>query len=69
MAKAGITKKITFHNARHSFAVLQLDFGTDIYTVSQLLGHASINSTQVYAKIVDEKKRQAANRLPDIDFK
>ena len=69
MAKAGITKKITFHNARHSFAVLQLDFGTDIYTVSQLLGHASINSTQVYAKIVDEKKRQAANRIPDINFK
>lgn len=69
LSKAGITKKITFHNARHSFAVLQLDFGTDIYTVSQLLGHASINSTQVYAKIVDEKKRQAANRIPDINFK
>lgn len=68
MAKAGITKKITFHNARHSFAVMQLDLGTDIYTVSQLLGHASINSTQVYAKIVDEKKRQAANRIPDINL-
>ncbi len=68
LSMAGITKKITFHNARHSFAVLQLDLGTDIYTVSQLLGHASINSTQVYAKIVDEKKRQAANRIPDINF-
>lgn len=68
MAKAGITKKITFHNARHSFAVMQLDLGTDIYTVSQLLGHSSLNSTQVYAKIVDEKKRLAANRIPDINI-
>jgi len=68
MAKAGIYKKITFHNARHSFAVMQLDLGTDIYTVSQLLGHSTLKSTQAYAKIVDEKKRQAANRIPDINF-
>jgi integrase len=66
---AGITKNITFHNFRHSFAVLQLmpnadgSNGTDIYTVSKMLGHKDLKTTQIYAKIVDETKRAAANKI------
>ena len=61
--KAGITKDITFHCFRHTFATLQLTFGTDIYTVSKMLGHADVKTTQVYAQIVDEKKQKAANAI------
>ena len=61
--KAGITKDITFHCFRHTFATLQLTNGTDIYTVSKMLGHADVKTTQIYAQIVDEKKQQAANAI------
>lgn len=60
---AGITKNITFHCFRHTFATLQLFNGTDIYTVSKMLGHKDLKTTQVYAKIVDEAKRKAANNI------
>ncbi len=60
---AGISKKITFHCFRHTFATLQLSMGTDIYTVSKMLGHKDLNTTQIYAKIIDETKRTAANRI------
>ena len=60
---AGITKDITFHCFRHTFATLQLYNGTDIYTVSKMLGHKDLKTTQVYAKIVDEAKRTAANKI------
>ncbi len=60
---AGITKNITFHCFRHTFATLQLFNGTDIYTVSKMLGHKDLKTTQVYAKIVDEAKRTAANNI------
>jgi len=42
---------------------LQLFNGTDIYTVSKMLGHKDLKTTQVYAKIVDEAKRTAANKI------
>ncbi len=61
--RAGITKNITFHCARHTYATLQLTLGTDIYTVSKLLGHRHLKTTQVYAKIIDDKKKEAANRI------
>lgn len=61
--KAGITKTITFHCFRHTFATLQLSNGTDIYTVSKMLGHKDLHTTQVYAKIVDQSKRVAANKI------
>jgi integrase len=64
---AGITKKITFHCFRHTYATLQLSGGTDIYTVSKMLGHTDVKTTQIYAKVVDEKKREAANTIK-LDF-
>ena len=68
MMRAGITKDITFHCARHTFAVLQLTLGTEIFTLSKLLGHSELKTTQIYAKIVDEKKREAVNKIPDINI-
>lgn len=60
---ARITKDITFHCFRHTYATLQLFNGTDIYTVSKMLGHKDLKTTQIYAKIVDEKKREAADKI------
>ena len=55
-----------FHCGRHTFAVLQLSLGTEIYTLSKLLGHRELKTTQVYAQIMDEKKREAVNRIPEL---
>lgn len=63
---AGIKKKITFHCARHSFATIQLSINTDIYTVSKLLGHRHLKTTEIYAKVIDKKKIEAANRFPTL---
>ncbi len=60
---AGITKDITFHCFRHTFATLQLSKGTDIYTVSKMLGHRDLRTTQIYAKIIDQTKRKAADKI------
>ncbi len=68
MMKAGISKTITFHCARHTFATLQLTLGTYIYTVSKLLGHRELKTTQVYAKIIDKKKIDAASIIPNLDL-
>ena len=63
---SGCSKQITFHCARHTFAVLQLTLGTEIFTLSKLLGHSELKTTQIYAKIIDEKKREAVNKIPDL---
>ena len=64
--RAGIDKNITFHCGRHTFAVLMLDLGTDIYTVSKLLGHRELTTTQIYAKVLDKNKQAAVERIPNI---
>lgn len=64
--RAGITKDITFHCARHTFAFLQLDLKTDIYTLSKLLGHQHIKTTEIYSAISNEKKKEAMNKIASI---
>lgn len=68
-AQAGIKKHITFHSGRHTFATMMLDLGTDLYTVSKLLGHREIHTTQIYARVLDKNKQAAVARIPNIfDF-
>ena len=50
-----------FHTIRHTFATMMLTLGADLYTVSKLLGHTSVRMTQVYAKIINQKKDEAVN--------
>lgn len=66
--RAGISKHITFHSARHTNAVLLLENGADIYTVSKRLGHREIRTTTIYAKIVDQKMKEAASLIPEIQL-
>ena len=63
---AGITKNLTFHVSRHTFATLSITYGAELYTVSKLLGHADIKTTQIYADVINEKKRNAVNSIPSI---
>ncbi|MCT4216016.1 tyrosine-type recombinase/integrase [Elizabethkingia anophelis] len=66
--RAGIFKHITFHSARHTNAVLLLEGGADIYTVSKRLGHREIRTTAIYAKIVDKKMKEAAEMIPELNI-
>lgn len=59
--KAGIEKDFTYHSSRHSAATLAITAGAELYSVSKILGHGSIASTQVYAKVKMEKKVEAMN--------
>ena len=55
-----------FHTARHTYATLLLTLGTDLYTVSKMLGHTNVTTTQIYAKVVDRKKVDAVNLVNDV---
>ena len=52
--------------SRHTFATMELTMGADLYTTSQLLGHADVETTQVYAKIIDAKKEAAVLLIDSI---
>jgi integrase len=67
VAASGIQKRLTFHAFRHTYATLQLAEGTDIYTISKMLGHRDIATTEIYAKLLDEKKRKSVDKI-DIDI-
>lgn len=61
---AKINKHITFHCFRHTYATLQLSNGTDLFTLSKMLGHKDVKTTQIYAKVMDNAKVKAANVIP-----
>jgi integrase len=60
---AGITKDITFHSFRHTYATLQLSADTDFNTITKMMGHNYKKTTLIYAKVVDQKKRAAADKI------
>jgi len=66
--EACISKHITFHCSRHTFATLALTHDVDIYTVSKLLGHRELKTTQIYAQIIDKKKEEAVSRIPSLEL-
>ena len=64
---AGITNKVvTYHTSRHTFGTMMLTLGADLYTVSKLMGHRNIETTKIYAKIIDQKKDDAVNLADNI---
>lgn len=65
---AGINKTITWHCARHSFAVNVLGAGANIKTVASLMGHSSIKMTEKYLHVIDQQKQDAINSLGDLDY-
>ena len=65
--EAGITKHVTYHVSRHTFATMLLTLGADLYTVCKLLGHTDVKTTQIYAKIINKKKDDAIG-LIDTEF-
>ena len=64
--RAGITKTISFHCSRHTFATMTLTAGGDIYTASKMLGHTNIHTTEIYADVVMDKKVDAVNLMAGI---
>ena len=66
--RAGIEKHISWHCARHSFAVNILNNGANIKTVASLLGHSGLKHTEKYTRAIDKLKEDAINSLPQIDI-
>lgn len=64
--RAGITKKISYHISRHTFAVSMVTAGADIYTISKLMGHTNVTTTQIYADLLDSKKAEAVSLLDNL---
>jgi integrase len=63
LAEVGIKKKMTFHDLRHTYGCLQIEAGTDTYTLQGNMGHSTPRQTMLYGKISDQRKREAANRI------
>lgn len=53
---------VFFHCSRHTAATLNLSLGTPIETVSKIMGHTKISTTQIYAKILDQKRKEAVDK-------
>ena len=66
--QAGIKKHVHMHLSRHTFATLNLSSGADLYTVSKLIGHKKLDTTQIYAKVIDSAKRKAVDALPQLEL-
>ena len=66
--RAGIEKHISWHCARHSFAVNILNNGANIKTVASLLGHSGLKHTEKYTRAVDKLKEDAINSLPSLEL-
>lgn len=58
-----LAQPITFHGFRHTYATLQLAAGTDLYTISKMLTHSNVGTTQVYADVVSDLKRKASEQI------
>ena len=67
LAEAGIKKQVTFHDLRHTYGSLQIEFGTDPYTLQGNMGHATPRQSMHYGKISDQRKREAADKI-ELDF-
>jgi site-specific recombinase XerD len=67
--RAGINKEINYHSSRHTFAVMLLTNSVDIFTVSKLMGHKNIKTTQIYAKVIDQRKVDAVYLFPKLSIK
>ena len=66
--RSGINKKISWHCARHSFAVNILNNGANIKTVASLLGHSGLKHTEKYTRAIDSLKQDAINSLPKLNL-
>ena len=62
--EAGITKDVKFHTSRHTYATMLLTLGADLFTVSKLLGHVNIKTTQIYVEVINQKKQEAVDLIP-----
>ena len=63
LKEAGITKHITYHCSRHTLGSLQVEAGTSVYTVQHILGHKNVSTTQIYAAMADESKRESVDKI------
>ncbi|MBR1668388.1 MAG: site-specific integrase [Bacteroidaceae bacterium] len=63
---AHILKHVTFHTARHSYATMALMAGTDLYTISKLLGHRDIKTTTIYAAVIDAARDNAIDNISQL---
>lgn len=63
---AGLTKHVTMHVGRHTYATTLLALGAPIETISSLLGHTDISTTQIYAKVVNSKKNEAVDLFNNV---
>ena len=64
--RAGVSKHLSYHCSRHTFALMMLSLGTDFYTLSKLMGHTDIKSTMTYAHIIDMTRQRAVSKIPQV---